>query len=72
MDMVEINPGLEKIDPDAQMHGDDPDMKPTTETIKLGIDLTLSALGKTILHDYSGVSPGNRNKNSGGGPKSML
>lgn len=66
MDMVEINPGLETIEAQP-MHGDDPDMKPTTETIKLGIDLTLSALGKTILHE-GGASP----KGGKVGPKSNL
>jgi arginase len=58
MDLVEINPGLDKAPPPSAssagsdggaMHGDDPDMNRTTPTVQLGAELVLSALGKNIL-----------------------
>lgn len=47
MDLVEINPLVDHI-PD-RMHGDDPEMAPTSQTVQLGVELILSALGKNIL-----------------------
>jgi hypothetical protein len=50
MDIVEVNPGLEPHAPaKEQLHGDDPDMNPTTTTVQLGVETCLSALGKTIM-----------------------
>jgi len=59
MDLVEVNPALEPTQdspatpagsPSHGMHGDDPDIDPnTTPTVQLGMELILSALGKTIL-----------------------
>jgi len=51
MDMVEINPSLDPVQPDGTvMHGDDPDMAAMAgPTVKLGVDLICSALGKTIM-----------------------
>jgi len=51
MDMVEINPKLDPVsDKCDTMHGDDPDMAPHAgPTVKLGVDLICSALGKTIM-----------------------
>merc|ERR1719240_1358192 len=46
MDLVEINPSIDA--PIAEgMHGDDPTIQ-GTETVRLGIELVASALGKTI------------------------
>lgn len=47
MDLVEINPLVDHIP--ERMHGDDLEMAPTSQTIQLGIELVLSALGKNIL-----------------------
>lgn len=47
MDLVEINPALDR-DVAEGMHGDDPDIR-GTETVRLGIELVTSALGKTIV-----------------------
>mgnify|MGYP004223745101 FL=1 len=33
------------------MHGDNPDLEPTTPTVLLAVELVLSALGKTIMAD---------------------
>jgi arginase len=52
MDLVEINPGLDRLQGQA-LHGDDPDLKTTTQTVQLGVELALSALGKTILGDVA-------------------
>eukprot|EP00397_Hematodinium_sp_SG-2012_P036528 GEMP01039440.1.p1 GENE.GEMP01039440.1~~GEMP01039440.1.p1 ORF type:complete len:385 (+),score=53.13 GEMP01039440.1:30-1157(+) len=51
MDLVEINPALDPpCDiPEHGMHGDDPDLKPSTQTVQLGVELVLSAMGKSIL-----------------------
>lgn len=48
MDLVEVNP-LVDVRP-ARMHGDDPDMAPTTTTVSLAMELCLSGLGKNILN----------------------
>lgn len=47
MDLVEINPALDPQDEES-MHGDDPDISGTT-TVRLGIELVASALGKNIM-----------------------
>jgi len=47
MDLVEINPALDPTDAET-MHGDDPDVT-GTQTVRLGIELAASALGKNIL-----------------------
>jgi len=47
MDIVEVNPELDKHT-EEDMHGDDPDIR-ATETVRLGIELVASALGKTIV-----------------------
>lgn len=50
MDLVEINPDLDERD--DTHHGDDPNIsKDATKTVRLGIELVASALGKTILTD---------------------
>ena len=51
MDLVEINPALDPPAPKgAAMHGDDPTLAPTTSpTVRLGVELILSALGKQII-----------------------
>ena len=50
MDLVEVNPGLDRVTTeDAPMHGDNPDIKPVSQTVGLGIELVLSALGKRIM-----------------------
>lgn len=50
MDLVEVNPGLDLPPPleDASMHGDDPSIKPASPTVRLAVELCLSALGKVI------------------------
>jgi len=48
MDLVEVNPALD-VAPADQMHGDDPSIKASPQTVQLAVELTLSALGKTIL-----------------------
>ena len=48
MDLVEVNPALD-VPPTGQMHGDDPSIKVAPQTVQLAVELTLSALGKTIL-----------------------
>lgn len=48
MDMVEINPDLDV--PDELLHGDDPVIpQSATKTVRLGLELISSALGKVIL-----------------------
>jgi len=50
MDLVEVNPALEQSTPPRErLHGDNPDLKPTTPTVQLAVELVLSALGKTIM-----------------------
>jgi len=49
MDLVEINPGLDAAPIDSKMHGDDPNLKPCSPTVQLGVELCLSALGKRIM-----------------------
>ena len=50
MDLVEVNPALESTPPPAEpLHGDNPDLQPTTPTVQLAVELVLSALGKTIM-----------------------
>ena len=51
MDLVEINPGLD-TGLTERLHGDDDQMKQTTATVQLGVELVLSALGKSILRRY--------------------
>ena len=54
MDLVEVNPGLEPgTPPRGAMHGDNPDLEPTTPTVLLAVELVLSALGKTIMADHT-------------------
>ena len=54
MDLVEVNPGLEPHPPPGgAMHGDNPDLEPTTPTVLLAVELVLSALGKTIMADHT-------------------
>lgn len=48
MDLVEINPGLDPS-PQEKMHGDNEELGRTTPTVQLGVELVLSALGKTIM-----------------------
>jgi arginase len=48
MDLVEVNPLVDARP--ARMHGDDPDMAPTTTTVSLAMELCLSGLGKNILN----------------------
>lgn len=48
MDLVEINPGLDPPPP-ARQHGDNADLARASPTVSLGVELALSALGKTIL-----------------------
>ena len=48
LDLVEINPMLDKI-PREQYHGDNKYISNTTETIALGVELVASALGHTLL-----------------------
>jgi arginase len=47
MDLVEVDPSLDEppVQEDA-MHGDNPDLKPASPTVRLGVELVLSALGK--------------------------
>jgi len=47
MDLVEVNPELDQALSET-MHGDDPEIG-GTETVRLGIELVASALGKTIV-----------------------
>jgi len=47
MDIVEVNPALDEPVKET-MHGDDLEIK-GTETVRLGIELVASALGKTIV-----------------------
>jgi len=49
MDLVEVNPGMDPAPLEGPMHGDDPDMKPSSPTVQLAVELVLSALGKSIL-----------------------
>jgi len=58
MDLVEVNPALEEQARGSGtgvgraapvMHGDDPAVSATSETVRLAVELILSALGKTIL-----------------------
>eukprot|EP00308_Calcidiscus_leptoporus_P016594 CAMPEP_0119351570 /NCGR_PEP_ID=MMETSP1334-20130426/867_1 /TAXON_ID=127549 /ORGANISM="Calcidiscus leptoporus, Strain RCC1130" /LENGTH=393 /DNA_ID=CAMNT_0007364407 /DNA_START=39 /DNA_END=1220 /DNA_ORIENTATION=+ len=49
MDLVEVNPSLDPPPAGAAMHGDDPNLHPASPTVQLGVELSLSALGKTIL-----------------------
>ena len=51
MDLVEINPGLD-VGVVERLHGDDEKMGTTTATVQLGVELVLSALGKSILRRY--------------------
>jgi len=46
MDLVEVNPCLDPVPNDKSMHGDNPDVKPSSPTVRLAIELVLSALGK--------------------------
>ena len=45
---AQVNPALD-VPPSGQMHGDDPSIKASPQTVQLAVELTLSALGKTIL-----------------------
>ena len=57
MDLVEVNPGLEPHPPPrGAMHGDNPDLEPTTPTVLLAVELVLSALGKNIMDPLGGLS----------------
>lgn len=57
MDLVEVNPGLEPHPPPrGAMHGDNPDLEPTTPTVLLAVELVLSALGKRIMDPLGGLS----------------
>jgi len=47
LDMVEINPALDKKS-EEHFHGDDPNIGETTETVRFGLELIGSSLGKTI------------------------
>jgi len=49
MDLVEVNPALDAPPTQGPMHGDDPTIKASPQTVRLAVELTLSALGKTIL-----------------------
>ena len=50
MDLVEVNPGIDlPVPTSGAMHGDDPSLKPASPTVRLAVELVLSALGKTIL-----------------------
>lgn len=49
MDLVEINPGLDEAPQRSSMHGDDPNLKPCSPTVQLGVEVALSALGKRIM-----------------------
>jgi len=50
MDLVEVNPGLDPPpNPEASMHGDNPELLPASPTVQLGVELALSALGKRIM-----------------------
>jgi len=49
MDLVEVNPALDAPPPSGPMHGDDPTIKASPQTVRLAAELVLSALGKTIL-----------------------
>ena len=48
MDVVEINPALDLPVP-GQMHGDNQMISAETETVRLGIELIESALGRSIV-----------------------
>ena len=48
MDLVELNPALDKRNA-VEMHGDNPAFTSATETTRLCVELILSALGKTVL-----------------------
>jgi len=47
MDLVEVNPLVDQRP--ERMHGDNPDLAPTTSTVSLAMELCLSAMGKNIL-----------------------
>ena len=50
MDLVEVNPGLDPL-PALQgdaMHGDNPNLNPSSPTVRLAVECVLSALGKQI------------------------
>lgn len=50
MDLVEVNPQLEEEHHAVDvMHGDDPDVRASSATVLLAVELILSALGKSIL-----------------------
>ena len=40
-------------EPPEPLHGDNPDLEPTTPTVLLAVELVLSALGKTIMADHT-------------------
>mmetsp|Transcript_41747 Transcript_41747/g.100167 ORF Transcript_41747/g.100167 Transcript_41747/m.100167 type:complete len:418 (+) Transcript_41747:48-1301(+) len=49
MDLVEVNPGIDCPAVRGDMHGDNPSIAShTTPTVRLGVELCLSALGKSI------------------------
>lgn len=49
LDLVEVNPALDPAMPPRSMHGDNPDIiTATPPTVRLAIELILSALGKQI------------------------
>jgi len=51
MDLVEVNPSLDLAPENdgKKMHGDNPDINPSSPTVQLGVELVLSALGKKIM-----------------------
>lgn len=54
MDLVEVNPQLEPGQAQGgarAMHNEDPEAVHVSPTVNLGVELILSALGKTIMHD---------------------
>jgi len=51
MDLVEVNPLVDHLP--ERMHGDDPNLRPTTQTVGLAMELCLSSLGKNILNTDS-------------------
>lgn len=46
-DIVEVNPNLD-VKVEGKMHGDDPHIQTDLMTVRLGVELVASALGKTI------------------------
>ena len=52
MDLVEVNPGLDPPPPShangGEMHGDHPSIGKASPTVRLAVELVLSALGKQI------------------------